>query len=279
MYGCFHSVGIPDKPILAVVERVAAVGYPAIELNAETLPWAPAHVSPGTTRETRQGIIDACRSSNITIPAVGAHLLMVSADKAERQAAIDYVNGCIDLAVDVNSPVVHILSGPQATEGTYDDGWRWFAEAVEKTTDYAKRHGVELAVEAIAGHLFHSIDDYKRLFSDLGGVPFKINFDPSHLEVQGEDPARLVEELGEHIVHVHLKDGLGRYPDFSFPPLDEGTIDFAGLIPALARSGYDGALSIEYEAQVFGWKQDEQTILDHGIAFLRRFGIQMRNDT
>ena len=42
MYSCFHSVGLPDRTLEEAIGMVAAAGYGAIELNAETLPWAPA---------------------------------------------------------------------------------------------------------------------------------------------------------------------------------------------------------------------------------------------
>jgi sugar phosphate isomerase/epimerase len=278
MRTCFHSVGLPDLPILEAVERIANAGYAAIELNAETLPWAPAHVTPETSAEARRSIAEACKQRGINIPAVGAHIGMVSSEVGARRDAIAYVNGCIDLAVDVGAPVVHILSGPQATEGTRADGWRWFAEAVEQTNDHAIRRGVNLGIEAIAGHLFHSVDDYHRLVADLPGVSFKINFDPSHLEVLGEQPRRIVDELADRIVHVHIKDGKGRYPDFSFPPLGQGTIDFTVLVEGLKRANYAGAVSVEYEAQVFGYRESSQQILDHSLAFLRRLGIESRSD-
>lgn len=277
MYACFHSVGLPNLPIIDVAGRTAGAGYAALELNAETLPWASAHVTPDTPIDTRRALVETCRRLTLKIPAIGAHIGMVSTDAAERRAAIDYINGCIDLAVDVGSPVVHILSGPQATGATREEGWRWFAEGVERTSDHAVRHGTTLAIEAIAGHLFHSVDDYHRLIADLPGIPFKVNFDPSHIEVQGEDPRRVVDELADRIVHVHMKDGRGRYPDFTFPPLGEGTIDFSALIDGLHQAGYAGALSVEYEAQVYGWRESAETILGHGLAFLRHLGIETRS--
>ena len=46
MYSCFHSVGLPDRTLPEAIAMVADAGYAAIELNAETLPWAPAHITP-----------------------------------------------------------------------------------------------------------------------------------------------------------------------------------------------------------------------------------------
>jgi sugar phosphate isomerase/epimerase len=273
MLAGFHSVGLPADPILKVIDRVAAAGYGAVELNAETLPWAGPHVTPATTPEERAAIRDAAALNGLAISAVGAHIAMVEDDAESRRKAIAFVNGCTDLAADVGAPVVHILSGPAPAGVPHGTSWKWFADAVAATSSHASSRGVALAIEAIAGHLFHRIADYARMAADLPGTAIKVNFDPSHLIVQGEDPARLVAEQGPAIVHVHMKDGAGRYPDFTFPPLGQGNIDFPGLVTGLREAGYDGVLSVEYEAQVYGFKDTGDEILTRGRACLRDLGL------
>jgi sugar phosphate isomerase/epimerase len=267
MQSCFHSVGLPARSLVEAIHAVADHGYNAIELNAETLPWAPAHITPQADAAERQAVAAACRARGLSIPAVGAHIEMVSEDPAARAAAIHFVKGCTDIAREVGSPFVHILSGPLAANLGRDQAWGWFRQAVQETTVYAEGQGIRLGIEAIAGHLFHEVDDYHRLRRELPGVPFKVNFDPSHLEVQHEDPRRVVDELADLVVHMHLKDGKGRFPAFEFPPLGQGTIDFNGLVEGLRRAGYDGALSVEYEAQVYGYRESEERILSEGKAF------------
>lgn len=273
MHAGFHSVGLPARPILEVMDRVAAAGYGAVELNAETLPWAGPHVTPATSAGERVAIRAAAARHGLAISAVGAHILMVADDAADRRAAIDFVNGCTDLAADVGAPVVHILSGPAPAGVPKATAWGWFADAVAATAAHAHARDIRLAIEAIAGHLFHAIDDYRRLAADLPGTTIRVNFDPSHLIVQGEDPLRLIAEQGRAIVHVHMKDGAGRYPDFTFPPIGKGAIDFPALVAALGKAGYDGTLSVEYEAQVYGFKESEEEILTHGRGYLRGLGV------
>lgn len=269
----FHSVGLCKAPILDAIRQVRAAGYAAIELNAETLPWTGPHVTPQTDAGTRQAIAEECRRVGLAISAVGAHVPMVEADPAARRAAIAYVNGCSDLARDVGAPVVHILSGEAPKEASPAEAWRWFADAVSETTAHAQRRGVVLGIEAIAGQLFHAVDDYARLARDLPGVPFRVNFDPSHLFVQGESPQRLIETQADRIAHMHMKDGRGRFPDFAFPPLGQGDIDFPDLIGRLRAAGYDGTLSVEYEAQCFGYHETPEHILSHARQFLADLGV------
>ena len=156
---------------------------------------------------------------------------------------------------------------------TKEEAWPWFSGAVRSATAHAVEKGVVLAVEAIAGHMFNSVDDYHRLRAELPYVPFRVNFDPSHLIVQGEDPMRVVDELGSEIVNVHLKDGDGRFPEFTFPPLGQGRIDFGVLTEGLRRVGYDAAMSVEYEAQVFGYELSDEEILHSGRKFLTTLGV------
>jgi sugar phosphate isomerase/epimerase len=183
------------------------------------------------------------------------------------------VLGCIDLARDLGVPVVHILSGPLPSGVGKEQAWPWFADAVRTAAAHAGGYGIVLGIEAIAGHMFCAIGDYHRLRAEMPDVPFRVNFDPSHLIVQGEDPLRVVNELADQIAHVHLKDGAGRFPEFAFPPLGQGEIDFPAIADGLRRAGYAGAMSVEYEAQVYGYKQPDEEILRSGRDFLTDLGV------
>jgi sugar phosphate isomerase/epimerase len=93
---------------------------------------------------------------------------------------------------------------------------------------------------------------------------FGFNFDPSHLYWQMVDPARFVEELGERIYHVHVKDTalhldgrvsiLGSHLPFGhreraweFRTPGRGAVNFEAIVRALNGVGYQGPLSVEWE--------------------------------
>jgi sugar phosphate isomerase/epimerase len=273
MYAAFHSVGLPKRPLTEVIRAVREAGYAGIELNAETLPWAAAHITPETSKEERAAVIATLEQARLKVAAVGAHMPMLHPDEGRRRAAVAFVNGCSDLAVEVGTGYVHILSGPLAAGTAHAEAWTWFVDAVGEIVEHAASLNVTVGIEAIAGHLFHCADDYAKLAADLPGVPFKVNFDPSQIAVQGSSPFEIVDRFADRIVHVHMKDGSGLYPDFAFPPLGQGVIDFDRLIAQLRAAGYDGALSVEYEAQAFGYALSEQQILDESRAFLARFDV------
>ncbi|MFP6558962.1 sugar phosphate isomerase/epimerase family protein [Paraburkholderia sp. B3] len=273
MYASFHTVGLPRRSLKDVIKAVKDAGYAGIELNAETLPWAEAHITPATPKEEREDIRRAIASAKLKVPAIGAHIPMLHPEEALRRQAIDFMKGCNDLAVEMGSSYVHVLSGPLAANTSREIAWGWFADAIGELVEHASERDVQLGIEAIAGHIFHSAKDYARLASDLPGVPFKINFDPSQIVVQGASPFEIVDRFADRIAHVHMKDGSGRFPDFAFPPLGEGEIDFKALVDRLRDAGYDGALSIEYEAQVYGFTRTDEQILDESRAFLSNLSV------
>ena len=124
-------------------------------------------------------IATRAKETGLVISAISAHVPMVDSEVQSRRNAVAFVNDCIELARDVEAPVVHILSGKAPVNVSRNEAWNWFAEAVATTTERAEQLGIALAVEAIVGHLFHSADDYGRLTSDLPGVPFKVKTPPS----------------------------------------------------------------------------------------------------
>jgi sugar phosphate isomerase/epimerase len=273
MYAAFHTVGLPARSLNDVIAAVKHAGYAGIELNAETLPWAQAHITPDASPEQRADARAAIDAAGLEVAAVGAHIPMLYPDEAKRRESIDFVKGCADLAVDMGTRYIHILSGPLAANTSREEAWTWFVEAVREIVEHAAQRDVEVGIEAIAGHLFCSAADYAALESALPGVPFKVNFDPSQIIVQGADPMEIVERFAHKIAHVHMKDGSGRYPDFAFPPLGRGAIDFDALVARLREKGYDGALSVEYEAQVYGFQLSDQQILDESRAFLSQLNV------
>jgi sugar phosphate isomerase/epimerase len=70
--------------------------------------------------------------------------------------------------------------------------------------------------------------------------------DTGWFATQGYDAARAIEELGERVVHVHLKDVLevGRHRTCAY---GAGVVPLQACVAALAGIGYRGSISVEHE--------------------------------
>ena len=108
----------------------------------------------------------------------------------------------------------------------------------------------------------------------LDSVPVSVTFDPSHFVMTGDDIPELVRRWGDRIVHVHLKDAFGR-PGIGrrrLPLLHaraRGSVPWPEFIAALDEVGYEGPLSVEFEAyryyeQVLGEDPEAAAVLARG---------------
>ena len=263
-----HSGVFNMYPLTEVIPRLAALGYQGVELNAELAPWTKPHVTPDLSPNERAEIRRLALDHDIALSSISAHVSLVESERETRQHNLDFMKGCIDLALDLGTDVVHGLAGTPAPGVDRQRAWEWLLEATAECTCYAEERGVKFGFEAVAMCLVANMADLSRLLNDLGECNLYVNFDPSHLPSVNEDPAEWVRHWGSRIVHVDMKDTRIYEPheervsfsgvplDFECPPLGKGVVDFGAMISALRDIGYQGFLSVEYSAHYFGYHEE-----------------------
>ena len=73
---------------------------------------------------------------------------------------------------------------------------------------------------------------------------------------QGYDAPRAIEELGDRVLHVHLKDVLHEGEPHDTCRWGGGIVDIEGCVRALQRIGYTGAISVEHEPETYDPSDD-----------------------
>lgn len=96
-----------------------------------------------------------------------------------------------------------------------------------------------------------SVATLKRTIEEIGEENQAVNFDPANLLIYNhDDPAVLVEKLGNRVVHLHCKDAVRPAPGNELGKetrLGEGATNFPELFRSLYHLGYRGPLTIERE--------------------------------
>lgn len=169
--------------------------------------------------------------------------------------AIELTLKAVEAAARANIGLVNVLTGPNlweegASPADGDEGaWGIALSALERIVDHAEELGVMIGFEPCWGTLAHDAETAQRV---IDSVAVQVTFDPSHFVMTGDPIPELVERWGRRIVHVHLKDAFGRRgmegEDFIFCLLGEGDVPWPETFAALERIGYEGALSVEFEA-------------------------------
>ena len=193
--------------------------------------------------------------------------------------------GCSVVTGFMGSPIwKYLYSFPQTTEAMVADG---FAEILELWTpilDEFDRCGVKFALEVHPSEIAFDYYTAKRLLEVFGyRETLGFNFDPSHLQWQGVDPALFYRDFADRIYHVHIKDCyvkldgrsgiLGSHLQFgdvrrgwNFVSPGHGDVNFEFIVREANTAGYKGPFSIEWEDngmdRLFGAKE--------ALAFVRK---------
>lgn len=257
----FHTGFLSGLSAVAAVRTIRAHGYDMAELNAETLPWGPAHIGLFTPKEE----IDALAALGPYSALCIHHRDFGSADPDRAEAAAAWTGAMMDRAVALGITLVHVIPGEAARIEALHQALAWAAHA-------AGRGRLTLALEPIVGR---AIGTTAGALAAIDAAPgLKINFDPSHLHPMGDNVSEAAKALSPHIAHVHLKDVTGTREAFRFVPIGTGEIDLAGMLRTLLGEGYDGPISIEHESHYFA---DDRRNMDEVLDDCRRdFGRLMR---
>jgi sugar phosphate isomerase/epimerase len=274
MQASYYSTMLSNHPLAEAAKLVKAAGYSAFAINCDGIP-SPSrpHITPECTISESVALINSVREAGLFVPALSANYFFFAGEAEGDARGIDYIKAIIDRAAAADVPHVHLCSPPAAAGKSPNVVFDDFVNILRQVLVHAKAKGVEVGLESPAPFLFPRIAEYQRLIEALDGLELMVNFDPSHFAAHGEDPVVAIRAFADRIRHVHIKDAAGLYPDFTFPPLGEGVIDFAAVLNALKAVGYDGALTIEYEANEFGWNLDEAEVLTSSRTFLTGLGI------
>ena len=243
MHLSFYTYSYTDKldlPIAETLAFIAGVGYARVDVSGthgnSDDPQSFDAPRRKLTRETAERF-------DLRVAAVITHaeLTRTIADKK----VLD-LNGTVDLAVDVDAPVVTFhMGGPQ--EGIAPEVlWKKTAETIRAAADYGSSKHVSLAVDGIwPTWIDDTPDALQRLFDDVGSDDFGVNFDPCYLELIDVDPVTFFDRFAKRIRHTHLKDYVGKYPKWTHHIPGQGSMDYAPLVAVAAKHKYAGAMAVE----------------------------------
>ncbi|NHC25028.1 sugar phosphate isomerase/epimerase [Nocardioides sp. IC4_145] len=93
--------------------------------------------------------------------------------------------------------------------------------------------------------------------------------DLSHAAIAHDDPVAMAERLGPRLRHVHLTDGTGSAKDEHLVP-GRGSIDAAGFLHHLARTGFAGEVVLEINTRRCTTRAEREGDLRESLEFARQ---------
>lgn len=219
------------------IDRVAAAGYPAIEIAAvPELDVLAAH----ERLEARGLTVSSMCWIGLGYPDRDcAH----ESEHVRRKAG-NYLRTCLEQAHALGAgtlvlvPTFRTEPHRSGREAELDRAAQTISSAVEAVA------GDELviALEALnryETHLLRTLDDADQLRRLIDSPNVRLMADVFHMNIEEDSIADSLRAHAEHIAHVHLADSQRREPG-------SGHLDFAAVFEALADNGYTGPLAMEF---------------------------------
>jgi inosose dehydratase len=141
-------------------------------------------------------------------------------------------------------------------------GWSTLVANLDRLDEHARSRGVQASLHPHVGTMVERRSDVDRVLAESA---IGLCLDTGHLTIGGSDPVALAAELGDRIVHVHLKDvdsalaDRVRSGDLAFAdavraglfrPLGSGHIDIASLVRSLEAQAYSGWYVLEQDVML-----------------------------
>ncbi len=228
-----RSLRQPFKQALHTAARLGAKGV-EIDAREELKP----HEFSSTARRQLRKLLD---DLGLKVAAVSFHTRRGYdvPDALDRRVAA--TKAAMDFAYSLGASVVvnHVGRVPDDDQ---TDRWNLLVDVLRDLGEYSQRAGAWLAAQTGS----ESAEDLKRLFDALPEGSLGIDLDPGNMIIGGFNPAAVVEQLGQHILYVHARDGV-RDPSKRRGlevPLGRGSADLPQLLGLLEECGYRGWFSI-----------------------------------
>ncbi|MCY2952271.1 MAG: sugar phosphate isomerase/epimerase [Planctomycetota bacterium] len=250
----FSTNAFKKHSLEEAVRSIAAAGYPAVEIMADTPHAYPAKFTP----QDRLHLKNLLASLNLAVSNINAFTLFAAGDTyhptffepdpAKRELRILHSLLAIQLAADLGSKTLSLQPGGPliGTNLSRHQAAQLFAQGLNRLLPTAHHHNITLAIEPEPGLFIESAAEYLEFKSQYfpNDPAIAMNCDLGHLFCVGEDPAAILRAMPREIAHIHLEDIAPTCIHQHLPP-GQGAIDFPAIFSALADIHYTGYVTVE----------------------------------
>lgn len=138
--------------------------------------------------------------------------------------------------------VVHPC-GHLSWQENWDAMMEYNVDFYRRLAPYAKKFGLQIAIENINGTVTRTADGMNDLLDRLNDPVFVVCYDVGHAHIAGQGAADMLRKIGNRVKCTHIHDNDGVHDTHTLPYY--GTIDWDSVMEALADIGYEGNLNYE----------------------------------
>jgi sugar phosphate isomerase/epimerase len=228
---------LPELSREQVVEKLRAHGYDGVEWRVHE----DYHIAPkelvSRARDIKRLVDDH---------GLGVSCLMGYAPLADIDQQLWFAEACAVMQCPRYRPGAVLYDGTKSYRALYQGTLDALGSAIEAISPF----GVKPVIETHFGTIAPSAALALRLVEHFDPARVGVNLDPANMIIEGRESWQMaLELLGPYLDYAHAKniawvreDGKWRWV---FASMADGQVDWAEVMGALARVGYDGYISFE----------------------------------
>lgn len=227
---------------LKYVDKMAALGFDILELNATPLPeYTPKEIAELKARAESKGIELAAGYGPTFDHDMG------SKDPEIRKNALEWYKKLFSVMEQLN---IHCLVGALYSHWPMDysqgvdkeEDWKRSVEGMKILGPVAAEHGILLGMEALnrfENHILNTAEEDVRFVKEVGLDNVKVHLDTFHMNIEEDSISAAIRTAGPYLGHFHIGECNRKVPGKG----DRMPWKEIGI--ALNDIGYDGRVVME----------------------------------
>jgi sugar phosphate isomerase/epimerase len=173
---------------------------------------------------------------------------LIHSEPDKRAASVRYVKDCVDMVAGLGGhelTIVPGLVGKTTPTALPEQEWQWAVAGLREVYEHAGPKDVRLALEPLNRFetYFLNRGEQAVALAEEVGEQCGVCLDCFHINIEQADPIAAITSAGSRLADFHIADSNRYAPGM-------GHIDWKAIIGAVRSTGYDGALTVEFVANI-----------------------------
>jgi L-ribulose-5-phosphate 3-epimerase len=246
----YVSNGLTGHRLEDAVRLLSDCGYSGVALTLDHVHFDPDAPGMRSRAASLRRLLDELKLTCVV--ETGARFALDARRKHHptllsegRERRVRQLTRAIDVAVELEAPVVSLWSGSVPTGMEPGTAWDRLLEGVARVVGHAEQREIRLGFEPEPGMFVERLVDYETLDRRLGHPEaLGLTLDLGHCVCLEPEPVEVCVKRGaDRLVHVHVEDMIrGVHEHLMF---GDGELDTAAALNALVEIGYEGLVAVE----------------------------------
>jgi sugar phosphate isomerase/epimerase len=240
----FSTLGCPAWTVEEMARFAAKYEFDAVELRCHA---DGVHLSPEASRLEAAEVRESFAEEGVRVFALAGYPRFTTADAEERAKAVASAEKLVDLAAELGADFIRLFGGRIAEGMARQDAVKYGAECLRQVAAHAESTKVRIAVETHDD--FCAAEELVKMLDAAAHPKICVCWDLHHpLRIAKEPVDRTAKLLKGRVGYCHVKDAFTDRDDHRhIVPVGAGDVPVADMLKLLARDGFDGYLSFEWE--------------------------------